>query len=148
MTSLKSVFEAVRAASRKLNLLDEATINSVLRAVADEAEAQSGYILAENARDLMKMGKNNPKYDRLMLTEQRLADIAADMRRVAELPSPLGKVLSETTRPNGMTITKVSVPFGVIGIIYEARPNVSFDVFSLCLKSGNACILKGGSDAA
>ena len=148
MTSLKSVFEAVRAASRKLNLLDEATINSVLRAVADEAEAQSGYILAENARDLMKMDKNNPKYDRLMLTEQRLADIAADMRRVAELPSPLGKVLSETTRPNGMTITKVSVPFGVIGIIYEARPNVSFDVFSLCLKSGNACILKGGSDAA
>ena len=88
MTSLKSVFEAVRAASRKLNLLDEATINSVLRAVADEAEAQSGYILAENARDLMKMDKNNPKYDRLMLTEQRLADIAADMRRVAELPSP------------------------------------------------------------
>ena len=82
------------------------------------------------------------------MTEQRLADIAADMRRVAELPSPLGKVLSETTRPNGMTITKVSVPFGVIGIIYEARPNVSFDVFSLCLKSGNACILKGGSDAA
>ena len=148
MTSLKSVFEAVRAASRKLNLLDEATINSVLRAVADEAEAQSGYILAENARDLMKMDKNNPKYDRLMLTEQRRADIGADMRRVAELPSPLGKVLSETTRPNGMTITKVSVPFGVIGIIYEARPNVSFDVFSLCLKSGNACILKGGSDAA
>lgn len=148
MTSLKSVFEAVRVASRKLNLLDEATINAVLCAVADEAVAQSGYILAENACDLAKMGKNNPKYDRLMLTEQRLADIAADMRRVAELPSPLGKVLSETTRPNGMTITKISVPFGVIGIIYEARPNVSFDVFSLCLKSGNACILKGGSDAA
>lgn len=148
MTSLKSVFEAVRIASRKLNLLDEATINTVLRAVADEAVAQSEYILAENARDLAKMDKNNPKYDRLMLTEQRLADIAADMRRVAALPSPLGKVLSETIRPNGMTITKVSVPFGVIGIIYEARPNVSFDVFSLCLKSGNACILKGGSDAA
>lgn len=148
MTSLKSVFEAVRVASRKLNLLDEATINAVLCAVADEAVAQSGYILAENACDLAKMDKNNPKYDRLMLTEQRLADIAADMRRVAELPSPLGKVLSETTRPNGMTITKISVPFGVIGIIYEARPNVSFDVFSLCLKSGNACILKGGSDAA
>ena len=148
MTSLKSVFEAVRVASRKLNLLDEATINAVLCAVADEAVAQSGYILAENACDLAKMDKNNPKYDRLMLTEQRLADIAADMRRVAELPSPLGKVLSETTRPNGMTITKISVPFGVIGIIYEARPNVSFDVFSLCLKSGNACILKGGSNAA
>ncbi len=148
MTSLNSVFEAVKTASCKLNLLDEATINAVLLAVADEAVAQSGYILAENARDLARMDKNNPKYDRLMLTEKRLADIAADMRRVAELPSPLGKVLSRNTRPNGMTITKVSVPFGVIGIIYEARPNVSFDVFSLCLKSGNACILKGGSDAA
>jgi gamma-glutamyl phosphate reductase len=93
------------------------------------------------------MDKNDPKYDRLKLTEERLKGIAADTRNVATLPSPLGKVLKESVRPNGMKLTKVSVPFGVIGIIYEARPNVSFDVFSLCLKSGNACILKGGSDA-
>ena len=93
------------------------------------------------------MDKNDPKYDRLKLTEERLKGIAADTRNVATLPSPLGKVLKESVRPNGMRLTKVSVPFGVIGIIYEARPNVSFDVFSLCLKSGNACILKGGSDA-
>lgn len=93
------------------------------------------------------MDKNDPKYDRLKLTEERLKGIAADTCNVATLPSPLGKVLKESVRPNGMKLTKVSVPFGVIGIIYEARPNVSFDVFSLCLKSGNACILKGGSDA-
>ena len=93
------------------------------------------------------MDKNDPKYDRLKLTEERLKGIAADTRNVATLPSPLGKVLKESVSPNGMKLTKVSVPFGVIGIIYEARPNVSFDVFSLCLKSGNACILKGGSDA-
>lgn len=93
------------------------------------------------------MDPANPKYDRLKLTEERLEGIASDMRNVAALPSPLGRILEETVRPNGLHLKKVSVPFGVIGIIYEARPNVSFDVFSLCLKSGNACVLKGGSDA-
>lgn len=93
------------------------------------------------------MDPANPKYDRLKLTEERLAGIAGDMKNVASLPSPLGKLLSETTRPNGMVIRKMTVPFGVIGVIYEARPNVTFDVFSLCFKSGNACVLKGGSDA-
>ena len=145
--SIEKVLIAAREAARQLNLLDENKINEVLNAVADQAEADAGYILAENARDLAAMDKSNPKYDRLMLTEKRIADIAADMRKVATLPSPLGRTLWETTRPNGMKITKVSVPFGVIGIIYEARPNVSFDVFSLCFKAGSACILKGGSDA-
>ena len=93
------------------------------------------------------MDPANPKYDRLKLTDERLEGIASDMRNVAALPSPLGRILEETVRPNGLHLKKVSVPFGVIGIIYEARPNVSFDVFSLCLKSGNACVLKGGSDA-
>lgn len=148
MSTLISLLESVRAASRRLNLLDGATVDAVLLAVADETERQTEYILSENARDLAQMSPTDPKYDRLQLTAQRLADIAADMRRVASLPSPLGKTLSETVRPNGMTIRKVSVPFGVVGIIYEARPNVTFDVFSLCLKSGNACVLKGGSDAA
>jgi gamma-glutamyl phosphate reductase len=96
---------------------------------------------------LSRMDPANPKYDRLKLTEERLAGIAGDMKNVASLPSPLGKLLSETTRPNGMVIRKMTVPFGVIGVIYEARPNVTFDVFSLCFKSGNACVLKGGSDA-
>jgi len=86
-------------------------------------------------------------YDRLLLTKERIEGIAADIRNVASLPSPLGKIMLDTVRPNGIKITKVSVPFGVVGIIYEARPNVSFDVFALCLKSGNACVLKGGTDA-
>jgi glutamate-5-semialdehyde dehydrogenase len=82
-----------------------------------------------------------------LLTAKRIEGIASDIRNVVELPSPVGKILMENKRPNGLKISKISVPFGVIGVIYEARPNVTFDVFSLCLKSGNACILKGGSDA-
>lgn len=146
-TNSNETFAAVQAASRELALLSEDIINQILNAVADAAVAETPFILAENEKDLTRMDKNDPKYDRLKLTEERLKGIAADTRNVATLPSPLGKVLKETVRPNGMRLTKVSVPFGVIGIIYEARPNVSFDVFSLCLKSGNACVLKGGSDA-
>lgn len=146
-TNLNGTFAAVQAASRELALLDDAIINQILNAVADATIAESAYILAENEKDLALMDKNDPKYDRLKLTEERLKGIATDTRNVATLPSPLGKKLKEAIRPNGMKLTKISVPFGVIGIIYEARPNVSFDVFSLCLKSGNACILKGGSDA-
>ncbi len=147
MTDLNKTFAAVQAASRELAILNDETINQILNAVADAALAQAPYILAENEKDLGRMDKNNPKYDRLKLTRERLEGIAADTRNVSILPSPLGRILKETLRPNGMKLTKISVPFGVIGIIYEARPNVSFDVFSLCLKSGNACILKGGSDA-
>ncbi|GAB6865711.1 glutamate-5-semialdehyde dehydrogenase [Bacteroides acidifaciens] len=146
-TNSNETFAAVQAASRELALLSDDIINQILNAVADAAVAETPFILAENEKDLTRMDKNDPKYDRLKLTEERLKGIAADTRNVATLPSPLGKVLKETVRPNGMRLTKVSVPFGVIGIIYEARPNVSFDVFSLCLKSGNACVLKGGSDA-
>lgn len=134
-------------ASRNLNLVSEEQINRILMELADEAEKQSAFILEENRKDLSRMDPSDPKYDRLKLTDERLRGITADMRNVATLPSPVGKILSETLRPNGLKITKVSVPFGVIGIIYEARPNVTFDVFSLCLKSGNACVLKGGSDA-
>lgn len=146
-TNLNETFAAVQAASRELALLNDDIINQILNAIADAAIAEASFILAENEKDLARMDKNDPKYDRLKLTEERLKGIAADTRNVATLPSPLGKVWKESIRPNGMKLTKVSVPFGVIGIIYEARPNVSFDVFSLCLKSGNACILKGGSDA-
>lgn len=144
---LKSVFEQVQAASRELVMLENDRINEILLAVADEAVAQTDYILIENAKDLARMDEADPKYDRLKLTAARLQDIAADMRKVAQLPSPLGRVLKHHVLPNGLELSRVSVPFGVIGIIYEARPNVSFDVFSLCLKSGNACVLKGGSDA-
>ncbi len=134
-------------AARSLNLVDNEIINQVLLAIADEAIAQTDFILAENAKDLALMETSNPMYDRLLLSEERLENIANNIRKVASLPSPLGKVLMETIRPNGISISKITVPFGVVGIIYEARPNVSFDVFSLCFKSGNACVLKGGSDA-
>lgn len=145
--NLTETFQRVRLASRLLAMADEGFINEVLQAVADEVRDAAEGILAANAEDLRRMDPNDPKYDRLKLTPERLDGIAADMRNVAALPSPLNITLEERVRPNGLRIRKVSVPFGVVGIIYEARPNVSFDVFSLCLKSGNACILKGGSDA-
>ncbi len=148
ITDLSHILDNARAAANKLNLIDGSVIDRVLCAVADEADRQTGYILQENRCDLERMDENDPRYDRLMLTRERLAGITADMRRVATLPSPLGRTLASFDRPNGMHIDKISVPFGVVGIIYEARPNVTFDVFSLCLKSGNVCILKGGSDAA
>src|SRR5574344_1345352 len=145
--NLDSTFADVQAESRQLALLSGDKINNVLMAIANAAVAQTPYILSENAKDLAKMDESDPMYDRLKLTAARLEDIAEGIRNVAKLPSPLGRVLMDAVRPNGMHLRKVSVPFGVIGIIYEARPNVSFDVFSLCMKSGSACVLKGGSNA-
>lgn len=146
-TSIIPQLEKARAASRSMLLLDNETINSVLLALADAAEQQSEMIIAANAKDLARMAPEDPKYDRLLLNKERIASIASDIRNVSTLPSPLGNILETTVRPNGMQISKVVVPFGVIGVIYEARPNVSFDVFSLCFKTANACVLKGGSDA-
>ena len=139
--NLSKTFAAVQYASRKLLALNDEKINQILLAVADAAEERTDFILAENRKDLNRMDTSNPKYDRLMLTPERLKGIATDIRKVAKLPSPVGRVQKQGVMPNGLKIKRVSVPFGVIGIIYEARPNVSFDVFSLCLKSGNACIL-------
>ena len=147
MMNMDSIFQEVKAASRDLALLDNEKINEVLLAVADVAIQQAPYILKENAKDLAKMDASDPMYDRLKLTQTRLEEIAQGIRNVAKLPSPLGRVLKDVVRPNGMHLRRISVPFGVIGVIYEARPNVSFDVFSLCIKSGNACVLKGGSNA-
>ena len=144
---LKETFEQVKRASKSLALLTDEQRNSILNAVADAIVLQKDRILKANATDLAKMGSSNPLYDRLQLTDSRLEAIAADMRNVASLPSPLGHITKAKTLPNGMRLCRVSVPFGVIGMIYEARPNVTFDVFSLCFKSGNACVLKGGKDA-
>jgi glutamate-5-semialdehyde dehydrogenase len=144
---LKETFQRVKQASKTLALLTDEQRNVILNAVADAIGNNQQRILDANGMDLAKMDPKNPLYDRLQLTEKRLADIAADMRNVATLPSPLGHITKEKTLPNGLRLCRVSVPFGVIGMIYEARPNVTFDVFSLCFKSGNACVLKGGSDA-
>ena len=140
-------FDLPKQASIELSLLDEDTINCVLRALADATLVHKEDILAANAKDLARMDSANPMYDRLKLTSERLEAIASDTRNVAGLPSPLGRILKHNIFPNGLELTRISVPFGVIGVVYEARPNVTFDVFSLCFKAGSACILKGGKDA-
>jgi glutamate-5-semialdehyde dehydrogenase len=144
---LTATFQRVKSASKSLALLTDAQRNDILLAVADAIVSQQERILQANALDLAKMDPKNPLYDRLQLTPTRLEGIASDMRNVATLPSPLGHITKQKTLPNGLRLCRVSVPFGVIGMIYEARPNVTFDVFSLCFKSGNACVLKGGKDA-
>ena len=144
---LSETFKNVKRASKSLGQLTDEQRNEILLAVADAIIDQKERILKANAEDLAKMEKSNPLYDRLQLTDSRLEGIAGDMRNVATLPSPLGHITKQKTLPNGLRLCRVSVPFGVIGMIYEARPNVTFDVFSLCFKSGNACVLKGGKDA-
>jgi glutamate-5-semialdehyde dehydrogenase len=144
---MEQVFKNAVIASRHLNRVDAATSNQVLQYLATLIDKHKAEILAENAKDLAQMDRANPKYDRLLLNAARLEGIAADLQNVANLTSPFGKVLASKILPNGLQLQKVSVPLGVIGIVYEARPNVTFDVFALCLKTGNACLLKGGSDA-
>lgn len=144
---LTETFQRVKRASKSLALLTDDQRNQILLAVSEAIINNKVRILQANQEDLDKMDRENPLYDRLQLTEKRLQDIAADMRNVASLPSPLGHITKQKTLPNGLRLCRVSVPFGVIGMIYEARPNVTYDVFSLCFKSGNACVLKGGRDA-
>jgi glutamate-5-semialdehyde dehydrogenase len=141
-------FKAVQSASRKIVTLNEQTINALLIELADRIPAAADAILEANQKDLERMDSADPRYDRLLLNESRLNAISSDIRNVASLPSPLDRMLEERTLPNGLELKKMSVPLGVVGIIYESRPNVTFDVFALCLKSGNATVLKGGSDAA
>lgn len=148
MESIKPVFQSARTASRRLALRSDEEICGIINAVADATLDNISGILAANSSDMDRMEPENPKRDRLLLTEERIRDIVSDMRAVASLPSPLGITLMSSERPNGLRIDKITVPFGVIGIVYEARPNVTFDVFSLCLKAGSACVLKGGSDAS
>ncbi|MBC7387886.1 MAG: glutamate-5-semialdehyde dehydrogenase, partial [Opitutaceae bacterium] len=144
---LTQIFTMARSASRELNMLNDQVINKILIALSKALLENSTYILSENAKDLARMDITDPKYDRLLLTQKRLEDISKDIINVSNLTSPLGKITDESVRPNGLSIKRITVPLGVIGIIYEARPNVTFDVFSLCFKSGNVAVLKGGSDA-
>lgn len=147
MYNIENQLSNVRRAAKQLQFHTKEQINDLLNDLADVAQDNAEIILQENRKDLDLMDPANPKYDRLKLTVERIGDIAQGIRTVARLNSPVGQVLDKCVRPNGLEIKRVSVPFGVIGIIYEARPNVTLDVFSLCLKSGNACVLKGGSDA-
>lgn len=145
---IENELSAARKASFALLDLSAETIDAILRKLADKLESNALRIVNANTLDLNRMDSDDPRYDRLLLNPERISGIANDTRNVAALPTPLGKVLNETIRPNGMVIQKVSVPFGVIGVIYEARPNVTVDVFSLCLKAGSAVLLKGGKEAA
>ena len=145
LTSYATYFENAKAADGKI--VASTIVNQVLTGLATAAIARTEYLLTENQKDLDLMDHKDPKYDRLKLTAERIADIAKEIENIASLDTPLGYVFSEKTMPNGLHITKVRVPLGVVGVIYEARPNVTFDVFSLCFKTGNVCILKGGSDA-
>ncbi len=150
MSNIHSVtdnFKAVQQASKKLIQISGEKVRAVLISLAEAAISNAEIILMENQKDLDRMSTSDPKYDRLQLTNKRLQDIANEIKKVADLPSPVGVLLEQKTMDNGMQISKITVPLGVIGVIFEARPNVTFDVFSLCLKSGNACILKGGRDA-
>jgi glutamate-5-semialdehyde dehydrogenase len=141
------IFEHAREASRKLGLLTAEKISQVLLDLAEQLVKESAFLLAENQKDLDLMFEEDPMYDRLQLTEERIDGIAKDVINVAGLETPVGKVIYENTLPNNLRISKLSVPLGVVGIIYEARPNVTVDAFALCFKTNNACILKGGSNA-
>ena len=148
MPDYAALFAAARHASQALAAVLPTTTDALLRDLAATLLAQADFILSENERDLARMPAADPRHDRLRLTPERLAGLADDLRRVAALPSPLGALLSHQELPNGLLLSKVRVPLGVVGIIYEARPNVTIDSLALCLKTGNACLLKGGSDAA
>ena len=144
---MRRLFQKAKRASRTLMLLTDEQRSNVLLRLADRAEAETAKLLAANAVDLQKLEPSDPLYDRLQLTPERIRGIAADLRNVASLPSPLGIISKERTLPNGLYLRRISVPFGVIGVIFEARPNVCFDVFALCFKSGNVCLLKGSHSA-
>lgn len=145
--SIRTALTNLRTAAAALNRQPEKKLNDCLRTLADLAEANVEPLLVANALDLARMDPKNPKYDRLLLNEDRLRAIATDLRRVAELPSPLGVTHEDRELSNGMKLRRVSVPIGVVGIVFESRPNVTFDVFALNLKAGNASALKGSRDA-
>jgi len=143
----ENIYQKAKEVARKMVELEDTYVIDILNKVADAAIQNIPYLLEENLKDLLRMDENDPKYDRLRLTEDRIKGIAEDIRNVAQLNSPLGEIIEEKTLKNGLNLKKIRVPLGVVGIIYEARPNVTFDVFALCLKSGNVSMLKGGSDA-
>jgi glutamate-5-semialdehyde dehydrogenase len=144
---LQLSFKEANDAAAALSVIDGNKINEVIRDLAEAVIAQAPMLLEANRKDLAAMPKDAPNYDRLELTEERIEGIASELRQVASLQTPLGEILEKRELPNGLALSKLRVPLGVVGVIYEARPNVTFDVFALTFKTGNAVILKGGSDA-
>jgi glutamate-5-semialdehyde dehydrogenase len=144
---LRQGLEFAREAAQDLACRDDSTVRAVLHGLAAKALDNAEEILQANGRDLDRMADDDPRYDRLLLNPQRLKAICEDLHSVASLPSPVGEVLEQKTLDNGLRLSKVRVPMGVIAVIFESRPNVTFDVFALCLKTRNACVLKGSVDA-
>ena len=140
--------KAVKEAARRTNPIAADKSTEILNAFADALEQNTERIIEANKKDLARMNPENPMYDRLLLNADRIKGIAADTRNVATLEAPCGEVLETKALPSKLNLKKVRVPLGVVGVIYEARPNVTVDVAALCLRSGNAVVLKGGSDAA
>ncbi|MGQ3887483.1 glutamate-5-semialdehyde dehydrogenase [Legionella sp. CNM-1927-20] len=139
--------DAVKKAFYELENLNSSIRADILNRLAALLRDSSKKLIVENEKDLLRMDRADPRYDRLLLNEERIKGIASDIETVAKLANPLGKLIAENKRPNGLLIQKITVPIGVIAVIYESRPNVTLDVFSLCFKTGNACVLKGGKEA-
>jgi glutamate-5-semialdehyde dehydrogenase len=147
LKSILPLLKKAHKATASIQQASDARIQKILRALGDELISGTNVLLKANAKDLSKQSPDNPRNDRLMLNEQRIINIAESIKKVAKLPDPTGKVLEKRTLPNGLLLQKISVPLGVVGAIYESRPNVTFDIAALCLRSRNACVLKGSSDA-
>jgi glutamate-5-semialdehyde dehydrogenase len=144
---LQLSFKEANDSAAALSQIEENKINEVIRDLAEAVIAKASSLLEANRKDLAAMQKDAPNYDRLELTQERIEGIASELRQVASLQTPLGEILEKRELPNGLSLSKLRVPLGVVGVIYEARPNVTFDVFALTFKTGNAVVLKGGSDA-
>lgn len=147
MEQILHELKRVKDSSSALKVLNEKTKIDLLLTLAGLVRQEKDKIIAENAKDLALLATDDPKYDRLRLTEQQILAMADDIELVATLADPCGQVLEERLRPNGLRIQKISVPLGVVAVIFESRPNVTIDVFTLCFKAGNACVLKGGKEA-
>jgi glutamate-5-semialdehyde dehydrogenase len=147
LESIIPLLKATKDASLAVRKLSDAQRARLLNSLADRVLTNTANIITENQKDLVLMDDADPKKDRLLLTEKRIVDLAQSLRDVAALPDPTGEILLEKTIEQGMSLQKLTVPLGVVGVIYESRPNVTLDVASLCLRSGNACVLKGGKEA-
>lgn len=149
MTTLTELGQQAKAASRILATLTTAQKNNALLLIADEIQKQAGYVLAQNALDIAdarENGLDEARIDRLLLTESRVASLADDTRKIVDLPDPVGAIIEGRVLPNGIQLSKRRIPIGVLGVIYEARPNVTIDIATLCMKTGNAAILRGGRE--
>jgi len=145
--NINDILKQTHKAAASIQRAGDEQIKNILFNLADELIASRIMLLEANAKDLAKQSPDNPRNDRLMLNEQRIKSIADSIRKVANLPDPTGKVIEKRTLPNGLYLQKIAVPLGVVGAIYESRPNVTFDIAALCLRSRNACVLKGSSEA-